>query len=348
MNKILLPLLFILCLSQSSWAGIARDTTIIEFSDTTVNKRVTVISTGDKEISLPLTLNLNSVLKAMGIDTTERENAIVLVGDAKNKRDTLFVLSQNGQRIEIISKGSIQGRSETSERRTYEGPDENYSNQNGNRQSWDKKEEDHKEEQPKKSRFFSKSDFGLYVGLNTLANEQAGPFTNEDLRTWKSRYVALSLRRNATLLRGIGADLALSYGPEVIWYNYMFQNSNSVEVRNNQPVYADLGFATEKTKLVVPALNFPVLLNLGIKKEKFKLGVGGYVGYRFGGYTKTKDTDGNKEKIKGDYKLTPLLYGLTAELGKRNGFTLFIRYDLNTLFDDQSNRPNAFSFGIRI
>jgi hypothetical protein len=328
----------------ASHAEVVRDTTIVEFSDTTVNKKVTIISTGTKEISLPVALNLNNVLRALGIDSTERERAIVLIDKAADKRDTLLVISPDGRHIQIISKENLEPK-------TVKDTVLDRSGAAGKKEDPDKKiwnnNSDKGEREPNKNRFFPKTDLGLYLGLNALANEQAGPFGNSDLRMWRSRYVALSFRRNATLLRGVGSDLALSYGPEIAWYNFMFQNSNSIMVENGTPVYKPVAFATEKTKLVVPALNFPVMLNLGVKKDKFIIGAGGYVGYRIGGYTKTKDQDGNKEKLKGDYELSRFIYGLTAELGRRNGFTLFFRYDLNTLFDDQENRPNTFNFGVR-
>ncbi len=356
MKTVLIPIFLFLTLTAMSKPVIVRDTTIIEFSDTTMNKRVTIITSGNKEITLPVNLNLNNVLKALGIDTTERERAVVLVDKAVDKRDTLLLISQDGHRIQIIGNTSADKFRQNPESRRIRGEidegeditdqyglsDENEKNQNLREKISDRPKSDQK-----KSSFFPKSDFGLYVGLNTLANDKAGPFENSDLRTWRSRYVALSFRKNSTIVRGIGADMALSYGPEVIWYNYMFQNSQTIQIVNNTPVYTPAGFNTQKTKLVVPALNFPVMLSVGIKKEKFKVGVGGYAGYRFGGYTKTKNLEGNKEKIKGDYQLSEFLYGLTAELGRRNGFTVFLRYDLNTLFDDQSNRPNALSFGLR-
>ena len=94
-----------------------------------------------------------------------------------------------------------------------------------------------------------------------------------------------------------------------------------------------------------------MLLNLGFKKEKFKIGVGGYVGYRVGGYTKEVYAGGGKEKDKGSLALNNFKYGLTTEVGMKYGGTLFFRYDLNDLFkDSQTNMKDmrAFSFGIRI
>ncbi|MGR3810835.1 outer membrane beta-barrel protein [Jiulongibacter sp. NS-SX5] len=334
-------------------AEIKRDTTIIEFSDAKVNKHITVISTGDKEIDLPVSLDLNSVLKELGIDTTERERAFVLIGKDQNKKDTLLMVSQNGQRIEIITKKPLLKNYNDST--ITDKPEPVYNSENKESEEddqWDNQNQWQGSNHVKKkdrSRFFSKSDFGLYLGLNNFLSNSNSSFP--ELRTWRSRYVALSFRKNATLIKGRQVDLALSYGPEIAWYNFMFENNYTAVYQGEQVSFPEADFNTSKSKLVMPYLNLPVMLNFGFKEAKFKMGLGGYVGYRIGGYTKTKDTNGNKEKIKSTYGFTNVPYGLTAELGKKNGLTLFFRYDLtNTFKSNQSNATDlqAFSAGIRI
>lgn len=321
------------------------DTTILEFSDKSLNKRVTVITSGNKEFELPLSLNLNDLLKELGLDSTERDETLLIISTPESKEDTLLVISKSGQRIQIVTKGSSDwGKWESDE----ESPDSLEPN--------DEVETDEKNEEvkitPKDKSFFSKRDFGFYLGLNNFDHKRPSvPFQQYDLRDWKSRYIALSFRTNATLIRGQNTNLAVSYGPELSLYNFMFENNNTVFIQNGQTSFEEAGFKTKKTKLTITNVNFPVLLNVGFKKERFVIGIGAYAGYRIGAYSKTKDTRGNREKVKDDFNLNNLSYGLTTELGKKNGLTFFMRYDLNQLFNsDQiyARDLQAFSFGIRL
>lgn len=95
------------------------------------------------------------------------------------------------------------------------------------------------------------------------------------------------------------------------------------------------------------------MLSIGFKKERFHLGLGGYVGFRTGGYSKEKfSSNKNKHFVKGEsLGLNNVKYGLTAEVGKKNGSALFIRYDLSPLFKTAQTHledMSAFSFGIKL
>ncbi|MFT5883689.1 MAG: hypothetical protein ACI9IP_000130 [Arcticibacterium sp.] len=341
MKQILL-LSFVLLLFKSADAAfpvcIPSDTTILEFSDKSLQKKVTVIATGNKEIELPISINLNSILKKLGLDSAEIENTKMAIVSPDNKEDTLFIVSKSGQRLQIVSKKESTFKNHidvTSIDSTKKESQSLTINQ-----------------KPLKNKFFSKKDFGLYFGLNSYQGEgNENPSAQTALRTWKSRYIALSFRWNATLINGQDADLALSYGPELAMYNFRLENSNTLFNASGQTTFEQAAFNTKKSKLTIPYLNFPVLFSLGIKESKFKIGIGGYIGYRIGAYTKTKDLNGNKQKIKNAYNLNKPIYGMTAELGKKNGFSIFMRYDLNKMFGANQvfiNDLQAFSFGIRL
>jgi hypothetical protein len=348
---------------QFASASVAsRDTTIIEFNDKSTNNKVKVITNNNKTVELPKSLNLENVLKAIGVDSNERERALVVISQGGAKKDTLLLLSREGQRIKIITKDMAMKSDTTikdSQKRmddTIESYDED--DNNHDEHDSDKEHQKHsKKKSPKEKRFFSKSDFGTYIGLNNFAhaNEASAPSQLNGLRTWQSRYVALSLRKNATLVKGSKVDVAFSYGPEIAWYNFMLKNSNvarEIDVRGKTMVeFVENTKETEKSKLVMPYLNFPVLLNFGFKEDKFKIGFGGYAGYRIGGYTREKFSKRSEDKVKGDFGLNDFIYGVTAEVGKKNGMTLFVRYDMNKLFkESQTNFKDiqAFSVGFRL
>lgn len=343
MKKLQLILLLIIG-SITVKANSKSDTTIVEFTDKGVKKRVTVYTSSKRDFDLPKTLDLDNVLKSIGVDSSERQKAIVLAGKDGEKQDTILVIARDGRSIKIVAKAPKEGMMKRDTLR------------NDSDDHWSRGEENEREhtysdkkEKPKKSgRFFSRSDFGIYLGLN---NWSKGNTTGSSLDTWGSRYLALSLQRNATLINGKQGDLAFTYGPEIAWNNFMFENNNVVEMSGNQVTFKDFGKNLDKTKLVVPTLNFPMMLNLGFEEAKFKIGLGGYIGYRVGSYRKIKYEDGKNEKQKGSYGLNDFRYGLTAELGKRKGLTFFFRYDLSEMFkSDQVNAKGlqAWSVGLRL
>lgn len=343
MKKLQLILLLIIG-SITVKANSKSDTTIVEFTDKGVKKRVTVYTSSKRDFDLPKTLDLDNVLKSIGVDSLERQKAIILAGKDGEKQDTILVIARDGRSIKIVAKAPKEGMMKRDTLR------------NDSDDHWSRGEENERErtysdkkEKPKKSgRFFSRSDFGIYLGLN---NWSKGNTTGSSLDTWGSRYFALSLQRNATLINGKQVDLAFTYGPEIAWNNFMFENNNVVEMSGNQVTFKDFGKNLDKTKLVVPTLNFPMMLNFGFDESKFKIGLGGYLGYRVGGYRKIKYEDGKKEKQKGTYGLNDFRYGLTAELGRRKGLTFFFRYDLSEMFKaEQLNAKGlqAWSVGLRL
>lgn len=344
MRKVQIILLLMIIGSITAKANVKSDTTIVEFTDKGVKKRITVYTSSKRDFDLPKILDLDNVLKSIGVDSSERKKAIILAGSNGEKQDTILVIARDGRSIKIVAKVPNES---TMRRDTLRNESDN------DHWSRDEKREDHRNMNEKKKtkssgRFFSSSDFGVYIGLN---NWSKGNTSGSSLDTWGSRYFAVSLQKNATLINGKQVDLAFTYGPEIAWNNFMFEENNVVEMSGKQVVFKNFGQNLNKTKLVVPTLNFPMMLNFGFEESKFKIGVGGYIGYRVGSYRKIKYEDGKKEKQKGSFGLNDFRYGLTAELGKRKGLTFFLRYDLSEMFkSDQVNAKGlqAWSVGLRL
>jgi hypothetical protein len=343
-NVLILTLIGVFAAMSSFAVVLPSDTTVIEFTDKGVKKRVTVLTEGGKNFDVPKVLNLNNLLREIGVDSTERKKAMVMVEGDDGKKDTILVIARDGRTIKIVARNPFpEQATEADDRWTI------------NQKDSARKEDDdydHDVQRLGKKRFFSKSDFGIYLGLNGWQNNNpASPNQLTDLRTGRSRYVALSFRKNATLLNTEQVDIALSLGPEIAWYNFMLQNDNIVTNVGDQVTFLEGNQQLPKSKLVMPYINLPILLNFGFEESQFQIGVGGYVGYRFGGYSKTKDANGNKTRLKDDYGMNDLFYGLTGELGRRRGLKLFVRYDLNPMFRDNqinANKLQAWSIGIRI
>ncbi|GAB3506158.1 porin family protein [Emticicia fontis] len=202
--------------------------------------------------------------------------------------------------------------------------------------------EKHYERKERRYNMFSRRDFGLYLGLNTYDSKNL-----PELDNWKSRYVALSWKKNHRLLTGKQVDVALGTGFEFAWNNYMLKDNITLA---NQTVGADfieVKDDLQKSKLVVTNFNIPVMLQFGFKQSKWILGLGAYGGARIDSYTKTKGENGTK-RDHGAYNMNKFHYGLAAELGHKS-FTLFARYQMTPMFKD--NNPvngNSIMFGIRL
>jgi hypothetical protein len=85
------------------------------------------------------------------------------------------------------------------------------------------------------------------------------------------------------------------------------------------------------------------------ENDGFRIGVGGYAGYRVGGRSKYVIRDGGnriREKDRTNFYFNNWRYGARLQLGF-GGVDLFANYDLNELFiENRGPRLNAFSFGI--
>jgi hypothetical protein len=206
-------------------------------------------------------------------------------------------------------------------------------------------EEDEKVIHTKRSSIFHRKDFGLFLGLNNVANANRFP----ELQNSQSRYTALQWRRNHRLITGNAVDVALGAGWEIAWNNLMF-NDNMGVLRQNDgtTVFVDAGRDYEKSKLTVFNLNVPLMLQFGIKESNWRLGLGGYAGVRLGSYTKTKDYENGTNRVHGAYNLSKFRYGFAAEMG-RNDFAVFVRYDMTPMFNNTNSvNGNIVSFGVRL
>ncbi len=360
-------LLLLLLISVKSFGFQAQgDSTVIEFVDKGFSKKISVKSKNAGLGALAGILKekegmtLDAVLTAFDVEREEREKAWVVLAEKTSKTESLVLENKEGAKV-FITFVPIPTVVEDDEIRSFEPYGEKGKDgENGKDGVGGKdgsfsinifKDNSGPKTSQEAGRFFSKSDFALYLGLNGYTNQQdEGPSHLSELRMWPSRYIALSFRNNITLGNGKNVHTVLSLGPEFAWHNFVLKNSNVLQYEEGQMAFVKNERETKFSKFVVPHLNFPVMVNWGLKKQKVKFGVGGYVGYRVGGYTKEKFS-GGKEKDRDSFGLNNFKYGLTAELGHKSRGTLFFRYDLNTLFREtqlNGGDMSAFSFGFRL
>lgn len=210
--------------------------------------------------------------------------------------------------------------------------------------------------------FASRAGFNIYVGLNTFGGTSAigGSFNPSDfeLNALGSRYFGIGVVRSATLSQSALKSIRLSYGLEMAWSNYMFDNNMVLTKGSNTLSFYtyldDTGKSVtlSRNKLTIGSLILPIMPYIAFKKSKFLqfIGLGGYLGYRIDSYTKTKeDETGYKQWNHNSFFLNPVRYGLSFELGLKSLPVLFFNYDLSNIFqNDRGPKINGINFGIRM
>jgi len=211
--------------------------------------------------------------------------------------------------------------------------------------------------------------FNFDIGMNNYLQDGDFPGAANELYTVKpfgSWYVGIS----SIYKSYISKPFYIEWGGGVSWYNFKFENTRTRLVDGDDEVMfmesqqADIGFKKSKLTVAYVHASFVPMLDFGkptkysknfwrswtnnYDKRGFRIGLGGYVGYKIDSYTKTVVDDGGKEKDRfhDDYHLESFRYGARLQLGYR-GTDLFFNYDLNELFiEDGGPKLNAFSFGI--
>lgn len=301
-------------------------------------------------------------------------------------KDTLLVITQTDKTIKIVintnTKGENRTNIENTERRN--GKDKEVSVGLGGVVVKDGKDEvrvgwngvyvkdggketnimigDSAKRNRRDREFSSRSGFNIYFGFNAFTNTNSISGGNNpkdfELSPFGSRYFGFGWTRSGTISKGTNTAFKISYGLEVSWYNFMFENDNFLVKNANEIGFRNYQDPQGKpvvlcrNKLTVASLNIPVMPYIAFKKSSVVtyIAAGGYVGYRMDSYTKTKEDDsGKKEWNHSSFFLNNLRYGLAFELGLKNFPDLFVNYDLNNMFQDgRGPKVGGISFGIRL
>ncbi|WP_255510432.1 hypothetical protein [Flavobacterium sp. GSA192] len=205
----------------------------------------------------------------------------------------------------------------------------------------------------------STSQFVLAFGANNLITNNA--VANSDFSYWKSRFFEWGFTYNTRIFKNYNL-LHLKYGFSVMYNNirptdnrYYVTEENQTnlevfpsELKNSRfknvylvaPIHLEFDFSGNKSKSG----------NSGFSTHKgFRLGVGGYLGTRM--KTKQKLYYNNSEdeiriKTKDDFNTNDFIYGLSTYIGYK-ATSLYLKYDLNPLFKDNSVKQNNVSLGLR-
>jgi hypothetical protein len=234
-----------------------------------------------------------------------------------------------------------------------------------------KQEEDTREENRSYSRSNEKwrlhrthHSINFDLGTNNFLSN--GSFPDQDnslytVRPWGSWYVGVQSIQRTILAK----KFYLEWGMGVSWYNFKFQNERTTVSKDDSGVIfavdpGDVDF--RKSKLTATYLNASVvpMIDFGANRRKpsffdshnsdsFRIGAGGYIGYRINSYSKQVYEESNRRRSPKDHDnfyLNNLRYGVRVQVGF-DDVDLFFNYDLNDLFSaGKGPQLNAFSFGV--
>ncbi|MBR9847431.1 MAG: hypothetical protein GYB35_15590 [Algicola sp.] len=155
----------------------------------------------------------------------------------------------------------------------------------------------------------------------------------------------------------------INYGFSFQW-NKLNVKDNLYFVQNgNETTLEEFPVDLRKSQLRVTNLVVPVHFEFGPSKTRdysdrirfttdnqFKIGIGGYGGLRLATQQKLryKDQGDNvKQKTRRNFNASNLVYGLSAYVGVGD-ISLYAKYDLNPLFNDQEFDQHNVSLGLRL
>ena len=236
----------------------------------------------------------------------------------------------------------------------------------GNETSEPEDDADEEDDRELVKRYGTRHAFDFDLGFNNYLEDGAFPDASDQpysVRPWGSWYFGI----NSMYKSQIAGKLFLEYGVGISWYNFKFQENDIRLIKDDiQTSFVNdaAGIDYKKSKLsvthlninLVPVLDFGKSMRLRDAKwyneggqRRFRIGVGGYAGYRIGSravYVTKVEGDKKKDKDKDNFYLNNWRYGVRVQFGFR-GTDFFVNYDLNELFvENKGPKLNAFSFGI--
>jgi len=345
---------------------VSEDTVEILFGD---NSKIVILVNSKEDLEKIQKYDLNAMLKELNVKVEESsdESKVLVIEDETGKKylkDTTLVVNEKTRNPEFDAMEREFDRefnSNNSSRENYSDNKDKYDNW------WENTENQTKTRVVRGQRTKHRSfmDFGMnnYMSNGSFPDQNNEPYT---VKPWGSWYVALG----SSFQTRIAGKLGLEWGANLSWYNFKFQDPSQKIMQDENSVFWEP--ATEpnpgKSKLtatylnatLVPVLDFGyhtriknyddgrVAKYINHDSKKFRIGMGGYVGYKIDSYSKFVYHDDGKKKdhSKKGYYVDNFRYGLRFVLGY-DDVDLFVNYDLNNLFyENKGPELNAFSFGI--
>ena len=205
------------------------------------------------------------------------------------------------------------------------------------------------------------SDLVVAFGLNNAIIE--GQSLNDSpYKTWGSRFFEIGWGWRTRVFNNSNW-LRFHYGLSFHFNGLKSKNDQFFVVNEDGQVEQQpFGRSLDKSKLRLDNLVIPVHFEIGPSRksetenmiryslrDQFRLGFGGYGGLNIGHRQKIKyEENGNnvKEKLKGGLDTNDFVYGLSGYIGV-DCFLLYVKYDLNPIFNNSVQEQRNISFGLR-
>ncbi|HLA56771.1 MAG TPA: hypothetical protein VK623_11750 [Flavobacterium sp.] len=198
------------------------------------------------------------------------------------------------------------------------------------------------------------------LGANNLVTD--GAVANSDFRYAGSHFYEWGFTYNTRILKNNNL-LHAKYGMSLM-YNNLRPTDNRYFVENGQQTNLETAPINLKdSRFRNVNLVVPVHLEFDFSKKEVKdgktifrthqamrFGIGGFAGVNIKSkqILKYEDSDNNDvtQKTKGDFNTNDFVYGLSTYIGYKET-SLYLKYDLSPLFEDNAIKQNNISLGVR-
>ncbi|MBZ4041471.1 hypothetical protein [Flavobacterium hibisci] len=203
------------------------------------------------------------------------------------------------------------------------------------------------------------SQFIFALGLNNTMID--GDLQDSEYKFTGSHFYEWGLTYNSRLLKNNNL-LHAKYGFSVMYNNIRPADNRSFVVNGDQTDLVTNPIHLKESRFRNVYLVAPVHLEFDFSKEGqngdkkyfrthkgFRMGFGGYAGINVKSKQILKFEDNDyktTQKTKGDFNVNNFIYGLSTYIGYKET-SLYLKYDLNPLFQDNLIKENNISLGIR-
>jgi hypothetical protein len=195
---------------------------------------------------------------------------------------------------------------------------------------------------------------GLDLGINTWMHNGSLnlPPQYQDLELRQPNSINVLLHFFPTRVNLVKQHLHLRTALTFDFHNYKFLNPITLTPRVSTFEYKleeNMNFS--RNKLAMTVMQVPLMLQFTAKNRRlsrcFRVAVGGYGGIVVSSQTKQRSSQDGRVKIKDDYNIDRLRYGLTARVGY-GVLELYANYSLNPLFIEGRKAPELYPFAIGV
>lgn len=204
--------------------------------------------------------------------------------------------------------------------------------------------------------------FIFAMGVNNVLNDnKLSSLNDSEYQFWRSRFYELGFSWKTRFKRE-PSNLYFKYGFSFLWNNLRLED-NRVHIKNNEITeIAVFDSPLKESRLRHVQLIFPVHLEWDFSKNKvykdgrvrdrtnesFRLGVGGFFGFKLGTRQYLEFSDNNNVEIEqlqfDNFNMNIFNYGVSSYIAYKST-SFYVKYDLNPLFKNTETRN--ISMGIR-